>query len=525
MRLIPILLFLFISIFNPAFSQNAEIPFDGNKNTIEYKKTGPNTYQWKPVTEKMPSSGVIFGSGQGVSTAEPKVVSQGKLPYSVKHPAVPGPVKVSSKISPTKFGKAAGNILKGAAVAAGAATGGVVPLSMLACTIYCHDLFDLIGDEISHFRKDENGDIEFVSKADDSDFISSDGVRYCTNFDSYCFDSIDQAINNYLRYFSGSPYYDGSYCFGCGAYRSHALVPSSTPGYYSINVVNYRNNYNYTNSILIYVSGNSSCPAGHRIQISTGKCFEPGDEGYSKKSQAEYEAAFGRYASDSSLWASSRAPHLAANLATKYDILDDAAPVVSGPESAPISETVTTEKTRVKTGTNQEVSSDYDGETEPATKTTTKTTTAKNAYNGDTMTTTQTTTTTTNITNNITNITTTETKEEEKDDAPDEDATDTPLPDTPELYKKKYPDGLKGVWDKAKSDLDNSKLVGLSHSLAPNIADGGTCPTWELNLNFLPQSQMGVYRFGEEFCFIWPIMRVILLVSALFMARKIIFGG
>ena len=119
-RILPLITFLLL-LAQSAFAQNAEIPFSGGRPQVEYKKTG-NTYQWKPVTGKMPSQGVVYGSSHGVSNAEPKINTQGKLPYSTKPGASTGPLKVSSKISPQKFGKVAGDILKGAIT--GAAGGG-----------------------------------------------------------------------------------------------------------------------------------------------------------------------------------------------------------------------------------------------------------------------------------------------------------------------------------------------------------------------------------------------------------------
>ena len=77
-RILPLITFLFL-LSQSAFAQNAEIPFSGGRPQVEYKQTG-NTYQWKPVTGKMPSQGVVFGSGHGVSNAEHKINTQGKLP-------------------------------------------------------------------------------------------------------------------------------------------------------------------------------------------------------------------------------------------------------------------------------------------------------------------------------------------------------------------------------------------------------------------------------------------------------------
>jgi hypothetical protein len=100
---------------------------------------------------------------------------------------------------------------------------------------------------------------------------------------------------------------------------------------------------------------------------------------------------------------------------------------------------------------------------------------------------------------------------------------DTPLPAKPTLYTKKYPDGMTGVWEAKKTALMNSPLLGLVHSLMPNIGDGGTCPSWTVDLN------LGLGNFGTGDvsvpCSLWPVLKIIVICSALLLARALIFGG
>ena len=429
-RILPLITFLLL-LAQSAFAQNAEIPFSGGRPQVEYKKTG-NTYQWKPVTGKMPSQGVVFGSGHGVSNAEPKINTQGKLPYSTKPGASTGPLKVSSKISPVKFGAAAVGVLAGAAstwpvqVALG--------LGAVACNIYCDDLAQIMKDNgLDHFRKDENGNLEFLD-SDDSDFVTSLGfVFYTSKYPNSIFYSHESAIKNTFdidwrpqgyteftrRNYNGADDWYGD--VNCG------------PTYYG-------------NCIRVIRVPDSSCPPGHRIKISTNQCFEPNDGRYSKKSWQELEDLFGGYAENlnGSSWSNSRAPHLAAKLAPQYDILDDTQPAdVTGPASAPISETTTRESVNLQPGTNTPVAPGHVGPTDSGTRTTTKTTTAQNTYSGDTMTTTTVTNTTTNITNNITNTTiNTGTSEEEADKAPEQDKpTCEEKPDSLECAELDTPEG------------------------------------------------------------------------------------
>lgn len=514
MRLIP-LLFLSFFLLKSAFAQNAEIPFSGGRPQVEYKQTG-NTYQWKPVTGKMPSQGVVFGSGHGVSNVEPKINTQGKLPYSTKPGASTGPLKVASKISPGKFGKAAAGVLAGAA-----ATWPVqvaLGLGAVTCNIYCDDLAQIMKDKgLDNFRKDENGDLEFlVSDSNSSNFKPSNGYYYsCSTFpDKYL--SPYQCFPLFKDHFNSAGWdivdiYFSDYSDSASTLRVTLLDKSGSKGYMNVNKL-----------------GVSTCPADRKVDLSTGQCFEPNDGRYSKKSWQELEDLFGGYAENMGDWGNSRAPNLAAKLAPHYDILDDSPSEVTGPASAPISETTTRESVNLSPGTNTPVSPGHTGPTDSGTRTTTKTTTAQNTYSGDTMTTTTVTNTTTNITNNITNNTTnvgTTTEESDKEPEKEDEAQDTDLPGVPELYEQKYPDGISGVWNKAKSDLNSSQLFSLVYSLTPDLADGGSCPSWNLDLSWTPGGSMGSYEIGSSFCFIWPILRVIVLITALFTARLLIFGG
>ena len=437
-RILPLITFLFL-LSQSAFAQNAEIPFSGGRPQVEYKQTG-NTYQWKPVTGKMPSQGVVYGSSHGVSNAEPKINTQGKLPYSTKPGASTGPLKVSSKISPQKFGKVAGDILKGAitGAAAGGKVGAVASIAGVACSYYCQDLKDLLSpSDITHYRLNEDGSVDLLAKSSDNpDFPPSDGFKYtysrngvtasgltpysaCVSFSVPFAASYNQTVTKISIVALGSLLHD------CrldtkrsnGSSDYWLTSPTKTP---------------------------SSCPVGHKVDLSTGKCFEPSDDRYTVKSWQELDQLFGGYAANINLWNGSRAPHLAASLAPKYDILDDTQPVsVTGPSSAPISETVTRESVNLSPGTNTPVSPGHTGPTDSGTRTTTKTTTANNTYSGDTMTTTTVTNTTTNITNNITNNTTNVgTSTEETDKAPEkEKPTCEENPDSLECAELDTPEG------------------------------------------------------------------------------------
>lgn len=110
-------------------------------------------------------------------------------------------------------------------------------------------------------------------------------------------------------------------------------------------------------------------------------------------------------------------------------------------------------------------------------------------------------------------------------DPPDDNVPpviDGSLPEVPDFYEQKYPDGFAGVWDAHKASLAGSAFVGLIGALAPDWGDGGSCPEFEL-----PSPLMGLVMSGNFAppCWLWPILRVVVVITALFAARRIIFGG
>lgn len=160
--------------------------------------------------------------------------------------------------------------------------------------------------------------------------------------------------------------------------------------------------------------------------------------------------------------------------------------------------------------------------------TTTSTTTHNHTYAGSNVTTTTTTTNVTvdNATNNVISSTTSTTQpvmpERSIEDEP-VTFSDTALPSLPKLYEPKYPDGLVGVWNSKKAQLDSAPLVALVGDLMPNVGSGGTCPVWTMPLDF-GFFNAAVLDFSVP-CFIWDFAKVVIIVSALLLARRLVFGG
>lgn len=164
-------------------------------------------------------------------------------------------------------------------------------------------------------------------------------------------------------------------------------------------------------------------------------------------------------------------------------------------------------------------------QTQTGTRTTTTTTTHPLTYAGNSVTSSTINNTTTNITNNTTNVTTTETKTETvEDDSEEQTPTDAPLGDVPKLYEKKYPDGLLGVWDAKKAEFEQTSFFRMIDELTPKIGQAGSCPSWSIDLSWTPGGSMGVHELQPP-CMIWPILKAIVIISALFLARALIFGG
>lgn len=180
---------------------------------------------------------------------------------------------------------------------------------------------------------------------------------------------------------------------------------------------------------------------------------------------------------------------------------------VEGPAQSPVS-TTTTQSTQQTAGGSQ-------------TLTTTNTTVINYTYSGDTITVNQ---ITNSVTRNEQGDVVSSTTTNGTPEAVDEPPTDSPLPPVPDLYVRKYPQGMEGIYDQYKDQLKSAPLGQLAKQLMPNVGDGGTCPSWPLNLDLAEWALYGVHDVAPP-CWIWDVARAILILSALLLARALIFGG
>lgn len=136
--------------------------------------------------------------------------------------------------------------------------------------------------------------------------------------------------------------------------------------------------------------------------------------------------------------------------------------------------------------------------------------------------------TTTTVTNNVTNNTATTINTtnnvpavENKPDDEDYSFVDTGMPEVPELYEQKYPDGISGVWRDNKPNIQGTQFWQGVRSMFPNFG-GGQCPAWSMSFNITAASNFGTIPFDVP-CWIWQAVGLIMMTTAAFTARKIIF--
>ena len=264
---------------------------------------------------------------------------------------------------------------------------------------------------------------------------------------------------------------------------------------------------------------NPACPED--ATVSDGVC-KPAESGPGQGPMTEQQVH--DMIAENSGWPTSAAI-LAQKMLNEGQNIEVGTPEVSGPSSIPGNTTTSTEPVQLNPGTNTPAAPGATN-TQPGTKTTVKETKTDVKYSGNSASTNTTTNTTTNITNNITNVTTTETKTETTEDQKEDDSapSDTPLGDIPELYKLKYPQGISGVLNARFDEMKATPVFSLPSLLMPSLPNSGTCPSWTVDLSLVSWAQMGTHRI-EAPCEVWYFGRIVIIISALLLARRLIFGG
>lgn len=467
--------------FLAATAHAADLPVPYNH--VEFKQSG-NTYKWQPLTGNTPGGGgVIFRGNTTVSDAEPKISTHAKLPYD-KRPDVPlaQQAKVASPFTKRAFGKA---------------------LTIAGKALWPIGVVMAAGEIIDYMHAEGLQNILNTADGITADVAAggqqvSDGKEYLTGGvtslgwrpSSYqsC-QAYALSLNTPTRkalYKDVSPFGTGFLC----NYTTQSISNNGTLG-------------PVQDGQVVGTSRTSACPAGWYIS-STGACSQHPANTTLNQQQIEDLIA------SKQGWGPAEARALQRALNTPGVTLETGSPTVTGPATTPGSSTTTT----------------TNNTTDNTTTTTTTTNTTNNTYNGDQVKTTNTTTTTTNVTNNTTGITTTvtDTTEVKEDDKEEETPTDTPLPGIPELYQRKYPDGIVGIWNDKKEQIKQSSVFTLADQLMPKDMTSGNCPAFQVDLNFASWASFGSHNVAPP-CYLWTVAKTIIIVSALMLARALIFGG
>lgn len=112
--------------------------------------------------------------------------------------------------------------------------------------------------------------------------------------------------------------------------------------------------------------------------------------------------------------------------------------------------------------------------------------------------------------------------EQPEEPEPEYTFEDSPFPEVEPFYEQKYPDGLQGVWDQARADIDNSNFLSFLRSFVPSFS--GSCPSFGMSFAIGSMANFGTHEF-QSLCYVFDFIKVILMVSAVFLARQLTFGG
>jgi hypothetical protein len=251
-----------------------------------------------------------------------------------------------------------------------------------------------------------------------------------------------------------------------------------------------------------------SCPAGSTYNSSTGACEAAG--GYRAATDADFDLMEAAAAAQDSEWLKDRLrEHCEGSLAPEscYQELRTSTQL-EGPstltEKGPAITTTGPGGTTSST-TNTQIDITYGDNYYDYRKTSTVTTT-----NPDGTTETETKTDPEEVT------------EEQDQDEGAIEYSDADMPEVEPFYQQKYPDGLAGVWHSVSSNIENSAFLAFLSSFVPNFS--GSCPTFSLQFNIASWANYGTISFWNM-CWIFEFIKTVLIVSAVFLARALTFGG
>ncbi|MFK1412926.1 hypothetical protein ACIUV6_25630 [Pseudomonas aeruginosa] len=99
---------------------------------------------------------------------------------------------------------------------------------------------------------------------------------------------------------------------------------------------------------------------------------------------------------------------------------------------------------------------------------------------------------------------------------------DSEFPEVKPFYEQKYEDGLEGVWRDKRAEFEDTEFMKFLQGFIPSFS--GRCPAFGLDMNIASWANYGYQQFGS-ICYVLDFVKAILMVSALFLCRALIFGG
>lgn len=99
---------------------------------------------------------------------------------------------------------------------------------------------------------------------------------------------------------------------------------------------------------------------------------------------------------------------------------------------------------------------------------------------------------------------------------------DSEFPPVEPFYEAKYPDGLSSVWSAAYVSVGQTAFIEFLNGFVPNFS--GSCPSFGMSFAIASWANFGSIDF-MNLCYVLEFVKMILLVTALFTSRAIIFGG
>lgn len=99
------------------------------------------------------------------------------------------------------------------------------------------------------------------------------------------------------------------------------------------------------------------------------------------------------------------------------------------------------------------------------------------------------------------------------------------FPGTDGLYEKKYEGGIQGVLNQRFSEIRDTPLFQLGNTLVPtSVPNSGACTPFSFSMNIGPGMNFGTSSIQVP-CYVWSFIRIVMLISAFLLARRLIFGG